>query len=130
MGSNSRKHFDKGLSEYGKKPRKYEAREKRHSLAKDSISDNLESYEKGIECPCGCGHYEACNDYLEVPYRRPKPKGKRRKKDTKRWCRGKEGREHNFILIKEDYTWWHVSLWKCELCGRKDYRRPVGDKYE
>ena len=46
----------------------------------------------------------------------PKRGGLKRKKDTKRWCRGKVGKEHNLFHFKW-YAWMHVD--KCRECGKE-----------
>ncbi len=50
----------------------------------------------------------------------------RSKKDTKRWCKGKPGREHQYDIVKIDRFTWARSFvwidWKCKNCGRRDYQ--------
>ena len=52
--------------------------------------------------------------------------GPRKKKDTKRWCRGKRGNEHSYEWVPDKR---HPATWKpevfvlqCENCGKiEDY---------
>lgn len=76
----------------------------------------------------------------DVPVER-EPKGK--KKNTKRWCKGKVGREHEWIIVydknynphskwhkcrwvnerypslkKPGLVWWCFHQWACKKCGK------------
>lgn len=46
----------------------------------------------------------------------PKRGGIKRKKDTKRWCRGKVGREHEPFHFKR-HAYYHVDV--CRVCGKQ-----------
>jgi hypothetical protein len=41
-----------------------------------------------------------------------------KKKNTKRWCKGKVGREHKFELVQQRF--W--TLHKCSVCGKQEWR--------
>jgi hypothetical protein len=45
--------------------------------------------------------------------------GSKRRKDTRRWCGGHEGREHDLIIVRDRY----VLLWPSLLCGWRVYYR-------
>lgn len=101
IGSNQNKFGDKkGPDEWGSRGRKQEAHQKKHSRDLFAISDSL-----------GDG----------------KPVGniKKQKKDTKKWCRGKEGREHVWVLIETNKTWYDrcFQRFQCEGCQKMKYRR-------
>jgi len=61
--------------------------------------------------------------------------GKNKRKDTKRWCRGKEGKEHQPITSRWfnlpcDRYCWHRMI--CSVCGKRLWGMPVPacpDKY-
>lgn len=101
MGSNANRHFDKGSTrEWGSKGRKEAHHQKRAQLDEAAIEDSA------IDGA-------------------PVTSKKRRKKDTKRFCRGKEGREHQWVHLKDHNSWWHPwSEWRCEGCQKTQYRRP------
>lgn len=56
------------------------------------------------------------------------------RKDTRRWCRGKVGREHTLAIVRDDYGWhvgrkcqepsWLPGYWschhqeRCTTCGK------------
>jgi len=72
-------------------------------------------------------------DYLDAGRKDPghalnqsgKPRSKR--KDLKRWCGGKVGRDHDYKLTKPhtpEYAWFHYDVWTCTQCGKKWIRRP------
>ena len=103
MGSNSNRHFDKGLLEWGSKARKEEGRGKKRAMNEASIEDSAV-------------------DGAPVH----KKTSIRRKKNTRRWCRGKEGREHVWIHIETiTYAWWHRKMrrMECSGCQKKKYER-------
>jgi len=55
-----------------------------------------------------------------------KPGKARSKKDTKRWCRGKVGREHDYEITKHatsEYSWFNYDTWTCSQCGKEWLRR-------
>lgn len=100
MGSNANRHGDKKItSEWGSKARKEAYNEKHRSFDREVIDGELDP--------------------------KPTPGGKRRKKDTKRWCRGKEGREHTPELVRTlHYSWLSsrsYSQYRCSGCGRKSW---------
>jgi len=46
----------------------------------------------------------------------------RSKKNTKKWCKGKEGKVHQPIWEKNDKYSWSQSLWlvyRCKECGKE-----------
>lgn len=43
-------------------------------------------------------------------------KGHPKRKNTKKWCKGKEGRKHKLALFNK-YTWRHG--YKCLACGKE-----------
>lgn len=101
MGSNANRHFDKNVPEWGSKARKEIAKSKKHSFDDQAIED---------------GELEG----------KPIHGGKRRKKDTKRWCRGKVGQEHIFKPF-DKYPWmstarfFRYTICKCDRCGKEKY---------
>ena len=101
MGSNQNKYGDKFRpDEWGSKGRKEDSRQKRGSARNFAIEDST------IDGT-------------------PTGGNKRRKKDTKRWCRGKEGLEHDYRPFKE---WKFLNrafvVDKCHLCGKERFVRP------
>ncbi|AXH66915.1 hypothetical protein SEA_STARPLATINUM_206 [Streptomyces phage StarPlatinum] len=44
--------------------------------------------------------------------------GKAKKKNTRKWCKGKEGRKHTLALYNK-YTWRHG--YKCFKCSKEFY---------
>ena len=60
--------------------------------------------------------FRATKDGPEVP----KP-GKNKRKNLKRWCRGKEGKEHKWIIIRREFSFGaNVFLHdKCSECGKE-----------
>lgn len=69
----------------------------------------------------------------------PRKTGKSKKKNTKRWCRGKEGREHVVVdrtpprmpdfsccspEKQKHYMWMHRREVKCINCGMDSWRLP------
>jgi len=104
MGSNANRHFDKGGSEWGRRPRKVEAREKKHAIHDAAIEDSA------IDGA-------------------PMHGGKRRRKDTKRWCRGKVGKEHDWQPFDKwpglGHSRW-LRAWtmrRCQVCGKENLTR-------
>jgi hypothetical protein len=97
MGSNQNRHGDKYVArEWGSKARKEEAHSKRRQADLNAIEDELDP--------------------------RPTPGGKRHKKDTKRWCRGKVGREHDYEFIERAGRGrWAWREYRCKGCQRKKY---------
>lgn len=95
MGSNQNRHFDKGIDDWGKQ-RKANARQQKQSLENAAIEDQINP---------GVTH-----------------SGKRRKKDTKRWCRGKVGKEHEFKpFLKWPSLNSKFSVRKCSVCGKENW---------
>lgn len=102
MGSNSNRHGDKKItSEWGSKSRKESYRDKHRAFDEKVIEGELDP--------------------------RPTPGGKRRKKDTVKWCRGKEGREHDYELIEKDrgFSWWRWDEYRCKGCQKKKHERSA-----
>lgn len=103
MGSNANRHGDKHfVREWGSKARKHEHSAKRHAHDRAVIEDELDP--------------------------KPTPGGARKRKDTRRWCRGKEGREHDVQYVKPEvepdirYRWWNRGRYECVNCGMKRWR--------
>lgn len=45
-----------------------------------------------------------------------------KKKDTRRWCKGKVGVEHAFELIEHHKSrWFSFKIYKCTNCGKKKH---------
>ena len=97
MGSNQNKHGDKAGSEWGSKARKEESKSKKHAKDARSIADSeIDGAPVGSQ--------------------------KRRKKDTRRWCRGKVGLEHDWIACEEIHYSWYSRIFAqhyCRLCSKK-----------
>lgn len=95
MGSNANRHGDKKAArEWGRRARKEEAHRRRSTFDEEVIEDELDP--------------------------RPTPGGKRRKKNTRKWCRGKEGREHQeFLMESTRGRWWAFDKYRCEVCGKE-----------
>jgi hypothetical protein len=48
-----------------------------------------------------------------------------KKKNTKRWCKGKAGRAHDYQIAKKYRgSWFSYDVWVCSNCGKKDWRTP------
>lgn len=44
-------------------------------------------------------------------------------KDTKRWCKGKVGRPHNYEVVTHFRgSWFSFDIWTCTACGKRDHR--------
>lgn len=120
MGSNQNRFGDNkagGSHEWGSKDKKDAHAQKRASLDKSAIDDSAASNEvKKPEACLGCED-EWC-PWCDFTANEPK---KKYKKDTKRWCRGKEGREHNYVLIEEKPAHWYKTWqrWECSGCQKK-----------
>jgi hypothetical protein len=70
------------------------------------------------------GEYNSPRDYAKRWYTNTKRVGiKKNRKDTKRWCRGKENREHIWAYYKKYNfgNWWE---YKCTLCHKEEWTRP------
>jgi hypothetical protein len=67
------------------------------------------------------GEYNDVRDHAKRWYSRGVNSTK--KKDTKRWCKGKTGREHVWTLFKkyESIDWW---AYRCVNCGKEPWGRP------
>lgn len=108
MGSNANRHGDKHVArEWGSKARKEEASAKRHAHDRRVIEDELDP--------------------------KPTPGGTRRKKDTRRWCRGKEGREHVMTYYPPEIEktgplarYFNRGQTKCANCGITSWRVSRG----
>lgn len=41
-------------------------------------------------------------------------------KNTKKWCKGKIGKKHQYELVEEhDFLDWSWKIYKCKVCGKK-----------
>lgn len=99
MGSNQNRFFDKGMQEWGSKVRKEESHSKKNVMQDAAIKDSeLDGKHIGSK--------------------------KRRKKDTKRWCRGKVGREHSYEVI-ETFGWFSRKFVRrqCSGCQKIQHER-------
>lgn len=124
MGSNQNRHFDKGMLEWGSKARKREARSKKHAVEAAAIEDQLRA-DEDEDIPDDTCEQDADGMCIcePAPHR---PPSKRRKKDTKRWCRGKVGKEHDWQPFDK---WpgisrrWMGSLLmhRCQVCGKENW---------
>lgn len=49
-----------------------------------------------------------------------------RKRNTKRWCRGKVGQEHDYQPVIKEWHWnnriFKNRFLKCSKCGREEWR--------
>lgn len=100
MGANQNRFGDKirgGNHEWGSKLRKAEHQQRKHTIAADAIDDQVA----------------------------PKPSTgtQRRKKNTRRWCKGKEGVEHQWIRFSS-YEWMRILHWKCTGCDKESWPKP------
>ncbi|AXH49252.1 hypothetical protein HWB76_gp150 [Streptomyces phage Blueeyedbeauty] len=69
------------------------------------------------------GEYGSPRDYGKRWYSNTKRHSPKRKKDTKRWCKGIEGREHIWALYKKyDFgNWWE---YRCDNCRKELWGNP------
>lgn len=69
------------------------------------------------------GDYNRSRDYSKRWYSNHKSMSdkKTKKKDTKRWCKGKESREHIWKLTQV-YSWW--SDYVCVNCNKREWGTP------
>lgn len=68
------------------------------------------------------GEYNQNRDYAKRWYTNTKRIGtKKFRKDTKRWCKGREGREHVWAKFPKFKTWWDF---KCVNCCKESYYIP------
>lgn len=122
MGSNQNRFGDKKAGagrEWSPKGRKESNAEKHQSLNEFAIEDSASSNEiKKPEACLGCED-DWCPWCFGKDFTANEPK-KKHKKDTKRWCRGKEGREHDFVLIEEKPSHWLKTWqrWQCTGCQK------------
>lgn len=49
----------------------------------------------------------------------PQHKGKR--KNTKKWCKGKVGVEHSFLPVLKEFTYMSIRISRCENCGKEKW---------
>lgn len=104
MGSNQGKqphHADRGGNVWSRDEKRENRREMRGSRDREAIADSLDS---NADTPQGRSS---------------------RKRKTGRWCRGKEGREHDPVFQRE---WGLFGLrpireYRCSKCGQKTYER-------
>jgi hypothetical protein len=64
-------------------------------------------------------------DWENSPRSKPITSGKNRRRDTKRWCRGKEGREHEWAGFQK-YPF--VAVPRCVVCHKEDWSRATWSK--
>lgn len=80
------------------------------------------------------GDYDVRRDPTDDPDdpRFRSPRNRSRRKDTKRWCRGKEGVEHDLVLTRfhdlacrprtavggQKVEWWCFHRPRCRVCGK------------
>jgi hypothetical protein len=118
MGSNQNRSGDrKAAREWGSKSRKEEAARKSRAFEERVIEDSIESniVDRGLEIGI-----DTNVDMLAEIGMHPSPPKKRRRKDTRRWCRGKEGREHQEFLMESRSTrWFSFDKYRCEVCGKE-----------
>lgn len=63
-----------------------------------------------------------------LKYKYPKvddeqPRIVHKKKNTRKWCKGREGVIHDLQLIeRSSFLQWSWKLYKCTNCGKKVYR--------
>lgn len=103
VGSNKRQHETKWTLEWGQKSRKEESNTKRNTFEKSSIADS------------------------EIDGA-PVSNNKRRKKNTKLWCRGKVGREHEWQDNSTAKSLWYLSIFtalRCGNCGKEKVERKT-----
>ena len=116
MGSNQNRFGDKKVSEWGSKARKEESHHKKRAKEEFAIEDSALSNEvtAGFDSP----------DLEDAPFYTPPPP-KRKRKDTKRWCRGKEGQEHDFPETPyKQYSWFRsFKVFRCNRCGKEKFER-------
>lgn len=114
MGANDRHHRIAGASsEWGSKGRKNATAARKHSLAREDISDSITSNEIDRMHEVRVENGSEYPTYL-----------KRHKKPSKKWCRRKEGREHQFELLETRKYRWSPTTYVCTVCGKKKYDWP------
>lgn len=64
-------------------------------------------------------------DWENNPKHKP-ASSKNKRKNTKRWCRGKEGKEHAWVSYKP-YTFMRYRIRKCSECGKTDWTYKFPD---
>lgn len=117
MGSNKNRMTHRHIGEWGSKARKEQANQKRQTHRNEDIEDSA-------QCDTPCMDTQHCRCYAP-PAPSPPARGfKRRKKDTKRWCRGKVDREHVYELI-EDKSFFgrRWQRHQCSGCQKFKYTR-------
>jgi len=58
---------------------------------------------------------------------------RRVRRNTRRWCAGKVGRPHEFVLretVGEQFGLPPLHLWRCTRCGRKAYNLRQGATFK
>lgn len=77
--------------------------------------------------------YEYKHDDPEAPWNRPKIGNSRKYKNTRKWCKGKVGREHVYkAAVPQKFNYWaydrhgvlteyqsRTSWDTCQVCGKK-----------
>jgi len=70
------------------------------------------------------GEYSSPRDYTKRWYTNTKRvSAKKTGKNTKRWCKGKTGREHIWILYKK-FDFANFYEYKCIKCNKEEWTRP------
>lgn len=64
---------------------------------------------------------------LWLKYQYPKieeePRTTHKKKNTRKWCKGRKGVEHDYELVeKHKFLDWSWKIYKCINCGKQKYR--------
>ena len=52
-------------------------------------------------------------------------RSRNKRKNLKRWCRGKEGKEHDFVVVPKryEYSWFTSTKYVCTVCGKLEWRK-------
>lgn len=49
------------------------------------------------------------------------PRHTGKKKDTKKWCKGKVGVEHSFRISRKSFNYFSLTKLRCENCGKEKW---------
>lgn len=142
MGSNQGKqphHADRGGKVWSRDEKRENRKVMRGSRDRYSIEDSIDSNEPEVctcessmsgaswsaDCPTHGRHTGAKYGWLNEPYDLPRPTPKKRRKDTRRWCRGKVGQEHDPQKVREHnlFHWRLLVEYHCSRCGHKTFER-------
>lgn len=67
-------------------------------------------------------NWKASNIERKINELPEEPRLARSKKNTRKWCKGKVGTKHNYILISEDHFMkWIYKKSVCTNCGKEKY---------